>query len=256
MAITAVDQGGAVWLHNSLVDISGNPTSLSKAYATALTPGSLLVAVLMGSHDGSTPITVGGQTMTRVDGAATTEPGLGQYISVHYLANNPLSTAATANTTTTGASRYGMFIGEFLGCSTSTPLEGAAEANVGGAGTDVMAGQTIAIAATALVVAVCQYYPDNASDMVVGTGYTKIDDFATLDGVAMGYPYALQYRLNGSGTQSVAWSRSSGNQDKPYWSGAAAAFKIQGVSVSARGQAFGGRGTAFNGGRTFIGPIY
>jgi hypothetical protein len=253
MAITAVDQGGGtIWKLGTAV----SSTTITCAYGTALTPGSLLVAVfaLSGGAEPTaalTSISDGTQTWTSIAGASTSEPNLSRGIAIAYFQNNALSTTPTVTVTYPSAVIGAVWIAEFLGVATASAHEGSAESLAGGAGTIVMTGQSIAVASTALMVSAANYYPDNSSNMVAGAGYTKRYD-ATPASMST-YPFCIQDNVSGTGTQSVAWGNSG--DSKTYWIGVAAAFKAAGGAGTTRGMPFGSRSTVFNGGRLLRGPI-
>lgn len=208
-------------------------TTVTKAYSTNLTSGSLLVAVI-GSLGSSAPDTVissvsdGTQTWTVIPGASIGEVGLGRGIAIAYFANNQLTTTPTVTVTSGGSQTWALWLAEYTGVATTTPLEGQAESSQSGAGTVVMSGQTIAVASTALMISAAIYAPAGSGE-TAGTGYTRQYD-GTPSGLPS-YPFAIQDNIAGTGTQSVAWDGSV--NDKTYWAGVAAAFKIAGGASGA-----------------------
>ena len=234
MAITATDQGsGVIWK-----PATATATSVTCAYGASLTAGSLLVAVI-GVNGTTAPDALSGisvtnngtsQTWAVIPGASTTEASvLGRGIAIAYFANNQATGTPTVTVSAASSISWALWIAEFIGCATTTPNEGNAESTAAGSGTTVMTGQSIAVASTALMVSAAVYYPNNASNMVAGTGYTKGPD--TIPATLASYPYCIQHKLDGSGTQSVAWSAAT--ESKTYWAGVAAAFKIAGGASGA-----------------------
>jgi hypothetical protein len=224
MAISIVDQGGGTYWKLGTATTS---TSVTCTYGTALTPGSLLVCVVATPGDpvaaSGFSVSDGTQTWSGIAAASIPEASvLGRGLGIAYFPNNALSSTPTVTVSVASATNFALWIAEVLGCATTTPHEGSAENTAAGAGTVVMTGQSIAVASTAFMVSAAVYYPDNSSNMVAGTGYTKRYDAAPSAALST-YPYCIQDNVSGTGTQSVAWAAAAEN--KTYWAGVAAAFK-------------------------------
>jgi hypothetical protein len=257
MAIARVDQGAGVYWKPATNTAAASVTC---TYGTSLTSGSLLVAVIGVSGSTAFDETSGAsvsnngtsQTWTIIPAASIADAALGRGIAIAYFKNNQATGTPTVTASVSGSLNWALWIAEFTGCDATSPHEGSDEmvSLPYGTGTTVMTGRTIAVASTALMVSATMYYPNNASNMVAGTGYTK--QYDSVPASLSTYPYAIQDRLDGTGTQSVAWGAATEN--KTDYIAVAAAFKIAGASTT-RGMPFGNRSTAFNGGRIFTGPI-